>query len=374
MLPSMKVGTGLGPTLEFYALVSKELQRSDLDLWLGSQQGGGGGATSHVFSPCGLFPAPLGRTTKVSHLVKIRSKFRFLGKLMAKAVMDSRMLDLPLSVTFYRWLLGEEQQLGVADLRHVAPDVYKTLVRFQALVRQRDAIAADATLSQDARRTQMDALTLDGCPIEELGLDLTLPGYPQIELRKGGKDIAVTIHNLDEYCKLVTHWYLIEGVSRQMESFREGFEVVFPQQQLSMFYPEEMEAVFCGGGGSSNGGGWDVRTLSECCRPDHGYTAESRAIRFLFEVLASYSTQEQRDFVQFLTGSPRLPVGGLKSLTPPLTVVRKTLEPNQDADDFLPSVMTCVNYLKLPDYSTLAVMRHKLGVAAREGQRSFHLS
>lgn len=30
-----EVGTGLGPTLEFYALVSKELQRSDLDLWRG---------------------------------------------------------------------------------------------------------------------------------------------------------------------------------------------------------------------------------------------------------------------------------------------------------------------------------------------------
>jgi len=27
-------GTGLGPTLEFYALVSAELQRKDLGLWL----------------------------------------------------------------------------------------------------------------------------------------------------------------------------------------------------------------------------------------------------------------------------------------------------------------------------------------------------
>lgn len=27
-------GTGLGPTLEFYALVAAELQRSDLGLWL----------------------------------------------------------------------------------------------------------------------------------------------------------------------------------------------------------------------------------------------------------------------------------------------------------------------------------------------------
>lgn len=30
-----EVGTGLGPTLEFYALVSQELQRADLDLWRG---------------------------------------------------------------------------------------------------------------------------------------------------------------------------------------------------------------------------------------------------------------------------------------------------------------------------------------------------
>lgn len=67
-------------------------------------------------------------------------------------------------------------------------------------------------------------------------------------------------------------------------------------------------------------------------------------------------------------------ISGFKSLSPPLTVVRKTLEPNMNADDFLPSVMTCVNYLKLPDYSTVEVMRAKLRIAAREGQHSFHLS
>jgi len=30
-----EVGTGLGPTLEFYTLISKELQRADLSLWKG---------------------------------------------------------------------------------------------------------------------------------------------------------------------------------------------------------------------------------------------------------------------------------------------------------------------------------------------------
>lgn len=60
----------------------------------------------------------------------------------------------------------------------------------------------------------------------------------------------------------------------------------------------------------SVGENWDTKTLSECCRPDHGFTIESRAIQFLFEVMSSYDAQERRKFVQFVTGSPRLPVGG----------------------------------------------------------------
>ena len=65
---------------------------------------------------------------------------------------------------------------------------------------------------------------------------------------------------------------------------------------------------------------------------------------------------------------------GFRSLNPPLTIVRKTFEPPLSADNYLPSVMTCVNYLKLPDYSTKEIMEEKLRVAAHEGQRSFHLS
>ena len=65
---------------------------------------------------------------------------------------------------------------------------------------------------------------------------------------------------------------------------------------------------------------------------------------------------------------------GFRSLNPPLTIVRKTFEGTENADNFLPSVMTCVNYLKLPDYSTVDIMRDKLETAAKEGQLSFHLS
>ncbi|XP_068981584.1 E3 ubiquitin-protein ligase TRIP12 [Bombus flavifrons] len=364
-----EVGTGLGPTLEFYALVSQELQRADLDLWLGSSNPTESG---YINVSQGLFPMPIAWNTKVSHLAKLKTKFKFLGKFMAKAIYDSRMLDLPFSLTFYRWLLGEEHMLTLADLAHVCPDVHRTLSRLQEVVRQKETIEKDQTLRPHEKAKLIDSLNLDGCSISDLSLVFELPGYENIELRKGGGEVPVTIYNLDQYIKLVVHWFLYEGVFRQMEAFREGFESVFPPSQLKLFFPEELEAVFCGH--AQSGGQWDVKTLSECCRTDHGYTPDSRAIRFLFEVMSKYNSEEQRQFVQFVTGSPRLPVGGFKSLTPPLTIVRKTFDPSMNTDDFLPSVMTCVNYLKLPDYTTLEIMREKLRIAAQEGQHSFHLS
>nr|XP_022913625.1 E3 ubiquitin-protein ligase TRIP12 isoform X2 [Onthophagus taurus] len=362
-----EVGTGLGPTLEFYALVSKELQRVDLELWHAP-----GASEEYVYNNTGLFPAPVQKGAKVAHLTKVRSKFRFVGKFMAKAVMDSRMLDLPFSLIFYKWLLNHEHCLSLSDLAHIAPEIYKNLRKMQEVVRKRDGILSDAELGTSERNSMIEALDFDGCSIADLSIDFVLPGH-NIELMRNGKSTPVTIHNLHQYVSLVSHWYLYEGVQRQMESLREGFESVFPLQNLRMFQPEELEAVFCGSPRDTVTG-WDVKTLMECCRPDHGYNADSRAIGFLFEILSSYDREEQRMFVQFLTGSPRLPVGGFKSLSPPLTVVRKTLEPNMNPDDFLPSVMTCVNYLKLPDYSSIEVMREKLRLAASEGQHSFYLS
>lgn len=148
--------------------------------------------------------------------------------------------------------------------------------------------------------------------------------------------------------------------------------VTFEMRQF--FFPSFQ--IFCGSSvQQSTQAQWDVKTLSDSCKPDHGFTQESRSIKFLYEIMASYSREEQRQFLQFVTGCPRLPVGGFKSLSPPLTIVKKTFDcPDVNPDDYLPSVMTCVNYLKLPDYSSKEIMREKLRIAALEGQFCFHLS
>nr|XP_023822687.1 E3 ubiquitin-protein ligase TRIP12 isoform X2 [Salvelinus alpinus] len=370
-----EVGTGLGPTLEFYALVSQELQRADLGLWRGeevalSNPKGSQEGTKYMFSSRGLFAVPFGRTTKPAHIAKIKMKFRFLGKLMAKAIMDFRLLDLPLGLPFYKWMLRHETSISSHDLVNIDPGVAKSIQHLEDIIRQKRRLEQDRSQTRETLQQALESLNMNGCSVEDLGLDFTLPGFPNIELKKGGKDIPVTIYNLEEYLRLVVYWTMNEGVSRQFESFREGFESVFPLHHLQYFYPEELDQLLCG----SKSETWDVKTLMECCRPDHGYTHDSRAVRFLFDVLSSFDAEQQRLFLQFVTGSPRLPVGGFRSLNPPLTIVRKTFESTENPDDFLPSVMTCVNYLKLPDYSSIEIMRKKLLIAAREGQQSFHLS
>ncbi|CAH1781422.1 unnamed protein product [Owenia fusiformis] len=370
-----EVGTGLGPTLEFYALVSLELQRADLEMWRGEKiqlkDSKGSEGVLYMHSAPGLFPQPLGRNAKTAHVTKVRNKFKFMGKFVAKSLMDSRMIDIPLSQAFYKWLLGQESMLCSRDLQYVDPVLAKSFYQLEEVVRQKKFIESDKSHTEVSRELAMQNLTVDGCSVDDLALDFTLSvGSTNLELKKGGRDIAVTLDNLEEYLRLVVHWTLVEGVSKQFESFLEGFECIFPVKHLLSFYPEELEQLFCG----SKEEKWDIKMLMESCRPDHGFNHDSQAVKFLYEILTEMTPEEQRGFLQFVTGSPRLPVGGFKSLTPPLTIVRKPVEGNENADDFLPSVMTCVNYLKLPDYSSKDVMKEKLTLAWKEGQLSFHLS
>lgn len=56
---------------------------------------------TYVTSVNGLFPSPLGKSAKLSQISRIKTKFRFLGKFMAKAVMDSRMVSFFFFLAFF---------------------------------------------------------------------------------------------------------------------------------------------------------------------------------------------------------------------------------------------------------------------------------
>ncbi|XP_055683179.1 E3 ubiquitin-protein ligase Ufd4 isoform X4 [Lutzomyia longipalpis] len=109
-------GTGLGPTLEFYALVAAELQRSDLGMWLCDDEvdykrdneveidlgEGAKPAGYYVRRPAGLFPAPLPQDSEICE--RVAKYFWFLGVFLAKVLQDGRIVDLPLSTPFLQLL------------------------------------------------------------------------------------------------------------------------------------------------------------------------------------------------------------------------------------------------------------------------------
>ena len=51
--------------------------------------------------------------------------------------------------------------------------------------------------------------------------------------------------------------------------------------------------------------------LSESLKADHGFHVESRAIRDLIEIMSEYDGPSRRSYLQFITGSPKLPIGGM---------------------------------------------------------------
>lgn len=45
-------------------------------------------------------------------------------------------------------------------------------------------------------------------------------------------------------------------------------------------------------------------------KADHGFNMDSKSVRNLLQAMSEFVLQERRDFLQFVTGSPKLPIGG----------------------------------------------------------------
>ncbi|XP_031397200.1 E3 ubiquitin-protein ligase UPL4 [Punica granatum] len=365
-----EVGTGLGPTLEFYTLVSHEFQKAGHGMWrddhvLSSSNGSLHSLGSGILtSSLGVFPCPWSTTLDESgdaKFAEVINKFFILGRVVAKALQDGRVLDFHFSKTFYKLIIG--QDLNLFDIHSFDPKLGQTLLEFQALVDKRKFM--------ESVHRENTAYEYGSCfwnrSFEDLCLDFSLPGYPDYVLSPDANHSMVNMSNLEDYVSLVVDATIKTGISRQVEAFKSGFNEVFPVRHLEIFSEEELERLLCGEHDS-----WALNDLLDNIKFDHGYTASSPPVLNLLEIVQEFDQEQRRAFLQFVTGAPRLPPGGLASLKPKLTIVRKHC--SKVADEELPSVMTCANYLKLPPYSSKEKMREKVLYAIREGQGSFHLS
>ena len=45
-------------------------------------------------------------------------------------------------------------------------------------------------------------------------------------------------------------------------------------------------------------------------KADHGYNMDSKSIKNLLQIMSELPKPHRREFLQFVTGSPKLPIGG----------------------------------------------------------------
>lgn len=120
-----EVGTGLGPTLEFFTLVSHEFQRIGHNMWRDDHVLSTSGSSLNsldskmLTSPHGVFPRPWSLALDESgdaKFAEVINKFFILGKVVAKALEDGRVLDFHFSKAFYKLIIGQVYLLHISHL------------------------------------------------------------------------------------------------------------------------------------------------------------------------------------------------------------------------------------------------------------------
>ena len=238
-----EVGTGLGPTLEFYATVSKEFSRKKTKMWRTNDSNE---QEEYAFGKNGMFPAPISEPYAESESGKrVLHYFKMLGKFIARSMLDSRIIDVSLNPTFFR--IGDQPStvpLSLGAVKTVDEHLAKSLKLLKQYAKAKKDIDCRSDLSSMEKARMIKNIAINDAIIDDLGLDFTLPGYPHIELIENGAHTPVDMYNVALYLDKVIDMTLGSGVQRQVDQFRSGFSEVFPYPALRAFTPYELVMLF----------------------------------------------------------------------------------------------------------------------------------
>ena len=346
-----EIGNGLGPTLEFYTLIIDKI-KEDTNLWYKTTDGS-------------LYPKLLSDYENNDSNLKL---FKLLGFIIGRAIYDDRLLDIPLSKVF--WNLVLDKPLLFKNIKIIDLNLYKTLLDFVNLISDKNEYIKKNNIASIENINFDDIILYNNCKLSELDIYFIFPGYNNIELKPNGNDILLTMNNIEEYVNLIYDFLFYRGIDKVVKNFKEGFNMNFNVEKLKCFTSSEIEDYICGSVDTK----WDKNVLFDNLKPEHGYSNQSKTFNDLIKFMCGLDKNQRKEFLIFATGSSRLPIGGFKSLSPKLTVVKKHCEEGNNPDDYLPTVMTCQNYLKLPEYSSYNILEKKILLAIKEGCNEFNLS
>ncbi|XVF62396.1 hypothetical protein PTKIN_Ptkin09bG0004200 [Pterospermum kingtungense] len=273
-----------------------------------------------------LYPNPGSGMIHEQHL----QFFHFLGTLLAKAMFEGILVDIPFATFFLSKLKQKYNYLN--DLPSLDPELYRHLIFLKHYKGDISGLELYFVIVNNEYGEQTEE-----------------------ELLPGGKDMRVTNENVITFIHLVSNHRLNFQIRQQSSHFLRGFQQLIQKDWIDMFNEHELQLLISGSLDSL-----DVDDLRRHTNYAGAYHADHYVIDMFWEVLKSFSLENQKKFLKFVTGCSRGPLLGFKYLEPLFCIQRAGGSASEEALDRLPTSATCMNLLKLPPYRSKEQLENKL--------------
>ncbi|CAN8005062.1 unnamed protein product, partial [Ixodes pacificus] len=267
------------------------------------------------------------------------SYFKFVGRVIAKAVYDNKLLECYFTRSFYKHILGKP--VKYTDMESEDYSFYQGLVFL--LEHGVRALGYELTFSVE---------------VQEFGVTEVR------DLKPGGRHLPVTEETTQEYVRLVCQEKMTGAIRRQLNAFLEGFYEIIPKRLIAIFNEQELELLISGLPSIDVD---DLRAHTEY----HKYQPNSLQIQWFWRALRSLDQADRAKFLQFVTGTSKVPLQGFVALEGMNGVQRFQIHRDDRSTDRLPSAHTCFNQLDLPAYETYDKLRTMLLKAIQECTEGF---
>lgn len=314
-----------GVTREWYQVLSRQMFNPDYALFTAVS------SDETTFHP--------NRTSYINpeHL----SFFKFIGRIIGKAIFDGCFLDCHFSRAVYKKIL--DRPVSLKDMENLDLEYFKSLMWM---------LENDIT----------DIIT------EDFSVETDDYGeHKIIDLVPNGRNIPVTEENKHEYVRLVVEYRLQTSVSEQMSNFIAGFHEIIPRDLIAIFDEQELELLISGLP-DIDVADWQNNTNY------HNYSPSSEQIQWFWRAVKSFDNEERAKLLQFATGTSKVPLNGFKELRGANGGCKFNIHRDYMTTDRLPSSHTCFNQIDLPAYDSYETLRGSLLLAITEGHEGFGLA
>ncbi|KAI3942446.1 hypothetical protein MKW98_013098 [Papaver atlanticum] len=273
------------------------------------------------------------------------SYFKFVGRVVGKALFDGQLLDVHFTRSFYKHILGVK--VTYHDIEAIDPDYFKNL---KWMLENDISDVLDLTFSMDADEEKL--ILYERAEVTDY------------ELIPGGRNIRVTEENKHEYVDLVAEHRLTTAIRPQINAFLEGFNELISRELISIFNDKELELLISGLPDIDLD---DMRANTEYS----GYSSASPIIQWFWDVAQGFSKEDKARLLQFVTGTSKVPLEGFSALQGISGSQRFQIHKAYGSPDHLPSAHTCFNQLDLPEYPSKQHLEERLLLAIHEANEGF---